>query len=65
MANHSNIFAVRIPHMNSMTRQKYMTLEDELPRSEGVQYVTGEELISHTGKAMLKILQARLQQYVN
>ena len=51
--------------MNSMTRQKYMTLEDELPRSEGVQYVTGEELISHTGKAMLKILQARLQQYVN
>ena len=65
MANHSNIFAVRIPPMNSMTRQKYMTLEDELPRSEGVQYVTGEELISHTGKAMLKILQARLQQYVN
>ena len=43
MANHSNIFAVRIPPMNSMTRQKYMTLEDELPRSEGVQHATREE----------------------
>ena len=29
--------------MNSMKRQKYMTLEDKLPRSEGVQYATGEE----------------------
>ena len=29
--------------MNSMKRQKDMTLEDELPRSEGVQYATGEE----------------------
>ena len=29
--------------MNSMKRQKYMTLEDELPRSEGVQNATGEE----------------------
>ena len=29
--------------MNSMKRQKYMTLEDELPRSEGVQYAAGEE----------------------
>ena len=65
MANHSNIFAVRIPPVNSMTRQKYMTLEDEPPRSDGVQYVTGEELISHTSKAMLKILQAGLQQDVN
>ena len=29
--------------MNSMKRQKDMTLEDEPPRSEGVQYATGEE----------------------
>ena len=29
--------------MNSMKRQKDMTLKDELPRSEGVQYATGEE----------------------
>ena len=29
--------------MNSMKRQKIMTLEDEPPRSEGVQYPTGEE----------------------
>ena len=29
--------------MNSMKRQKDMTLEDESLRSEGVQYATGEE----------------------
>ena len=29
---------------NSMKRQKDMTLKDELPRSVGTQYVTGEEL---------------------
>ena len=29
--------------MNSMKRQKDMTLEDEPLRSEGVQYATGEE----------------------
>ena len=29
--------------MNSMKRQKDMTLEDEFPRSVGVQYATGEE----------------------
>ena len=29
--------------MNSMKRQKDMTLKDELPRSVGVQYATGEE----------------------
>ena len=28
--------------MNSMKRQKYMTLEDESSRSEGVQYATRE-----------------------
>ena len=29
--------------MNSIQRQKDMTPEDELPRSEGVQHATGEE----------------------
>ena len=29
--------------MNNMKGQKYMTLKDELPRSAGVQYATGEE----------------------
>ena len=29
--------------MNSMKRQKDMTLNDELPRSVGAQYATGEE----------------------
>ena len=29
--------------MNNMTRQKDMTLKDELPRSVGAQYATGEE----------------------
>ena len=29
--------------MNNMKRQKDMTLKDELPRSVGAQYATGEE----------------------
>ena len=29
--------------MNSMKRQKYVTLKDEPPRSVGLQYTTGEE----------------------
>ena len=29
--------------MDSMNRQKYMTQEDEPPKSEGVQYSTGEK----------------------
>ena len=29
--------------MNSMKRQKAMTLKDEFPRSAGAQYATGEE----------------------
>ena len=29
--------------MNSMKRQKYITLEDDPVRSEGVQYATGEK----------------------
>ena len=29
--------------MNNMKRQKDVTLKDELPRSVGIQYTTGEE----------------------
>ena len=38
--------------MNSMKRQKDMTLEDEAPRLEGVQYATGEEqrAITHSSR---------------
>ena len=36
--------------MNSMKRQKYMTLKDELPRSEGAQYFTGEEWRNYSRK---------------
>ena len=30
-------------HMNSMKRQKDRTLKDELPRSVGAQYATGDQ----------------------
>ena len=40
MATHSRILACP---MDTMKRQKHMTPKDELPRSEGVQYVTEEE----------------------
>ena len=46
MANHFSILALTTScdnSMNSMKRQKDMTLKDELPRSVGDQYVTGEE----------------------
>ena len=36
--------------MNSMKRQKDMTLKDELPRSVGAQYATGEEWRNNTRK---------------
>ena len=36
--------------MNSMKRQKDMTLKDELPRSVGAQYATGEELRNNSRK---------------
>ena len=45
MANHFSILA-----MNSMKRQKDMTLNDELPRSVGAQYVTGEEWRNNSRK---------------
>ena len=42
MANHCSILALKNP-MNSMKRQKDRTLKDELPRSVGAQYVTGDQ----------------------
>ena len=36
--------------MNSMKRQKDRTLKDELPRSEGTQYATGEEWKNNSRK---------------
>ena len=36
--------------MNSMKRQKDMTLKDELPRSVGTQYATGEEWRNNSRK---------------
>ena len=36
--------------MNSMKRQKYRTLKDELPRSVGAQYATGDQWINNSRK---------------
>ena len=36
--------------MKSMKRQKDMTLKDEIPRSVGAQYVTGEEWRNNSRK---------------
>ena len=41
--NHFSILALRISFMNSMKSQKDRTLKDELPRSVGAQYATGDE----------------------
>ena len=36
--------------MNSMKRQKDRTLKDELPRSEGAQYATGDQWRNNSRK---------------
>ena len=36
--------------MNSMKRQKYMTLKDELPRLVGTQYATGDHWRNNSRK---------------
>ena len=36
--------------MNSMKRQKYRTLKDELPRSVGAQYATGDQQRNNSRK---------------
>ena len=45
MANHFSILA-----MNSMKRQKDRTLKDELPRSVGAQYATGDQWRNNSRK---------------
>ena len=37
-------------HINSMSRQKDMTLKDDLPRLGGAQYATGEEWRNNSRK---------------
>ena len=43
MSNHFSILALGTPSMNSMKKQKDRTLKDELPRSVGAQYATGDQ----------------------
>ena len=45
----SSAFCLKNP-MNSMKRQKDMTLKDELPRAVGAQYATGEEWRNNSRK---------------
>ena len=40
--------------MDSMERQKDVAMEDELPRSDGVQYATGEEQRAITNNSRKK-----------
>ena len=49
MASHFSILAFRTP-MNSMERQKGRTLKDELPRSVGAQYTTGDQWRNNSRK---------------
>ena len=49
MASHFSILALRTP-VNSMKRQKDRTLKDELPRSEGAQYATGDQWRNNSRK---------------
>ena len=49
MANHFSILALRNP-MNSMKRQKDRTLKDELPKSAGAQYATGDQWRNNSRK---------------
>ena len=49
MANHSSILALRTL-MNSMKRQKHRTLKEEIPRSVGAQYATGDQWRNNSRK---------------
>ena len=49
MANHFSIFCLENP-MNSMKRQKDKTLKDELHRSVGAQYATGDQRRNNSRK---------------
>ena len=51
MGNHFNIPALkRINPKNSMKRQRDRTLKDELPRSVGAQYATGDQRRNNSRK---------------
>ena len=50
MANHFSIIALRTPWTVWMKRQKGRTLKDELPRSVGAQYATGEQWRNNSTK---------------
>ena len=49
MANHFSILALRTP-MNSMKRQNDSILKEELPRSLGAQYATGDQWRNNSRK---------------
>ena len=49
MASHFSILALRTP-VNSMKRQKDRTLKDELPRSIGAHYATGDQWRNNSRK---------------
>ena len=49
MANHFSLLALRTP-MNSMKRQKDRLLKEELPRSVGAQYATGDQWRNNSRK---------------
>ena len=49
MANHFKYSCLENP-MNSMKRQKDMTLKDELPRSVGAQNATGDQWRNNSRK---------------
>ena len=46
----ANTFSSIENPMNSIKRQKDRSLKDELPRSVGAQYVTGQEWRNNSGK---------------
>ena len=48
MAHHFSILALN--PMNSLKKQKERTLKDELPRSVGAQYATGEQSRNNSRK---------------
>ena len=49
MANHFSILALRTP-MNSKKRQNDRILKEELPRSIGAQYATGDQWRNNSRK---------------
>ena len=56
MANH---FSILENPMNSMKRQKDRTLKDELPRSVGTQYATGDIRLENNSSVQFSSLVAQ------